>query len=76
MITARQKLLADVEAFLQRHEMNYTSFGRQALNDTAFVARLRAGKDLRFDTAEKVRQFMDEYPVRKKKAAHRDRAVA
>ena len=60
-MTAREKLLADVEAFLTRHDMNHTRFGKLALNDTAFVTRLRAGKDLRFDTADRVRAFMDTY---------------
>lgn len=54
----RDRLLAEIEAFLKSEGMNPTDFGRGALNDTAFVSRLRNGSDVRSKTAAKVREFM------------------
>ena len=55
----RDKFLQEIEAFLRKHEMNATQFGRLALNDTNFVHRVRGGADIRLSTVEKVRSFMD-----------------
>ncbi|MBK8467809.1 MAG: hypothetical protein IPL32_18515 [Chloracidobacterium sp.] len=57
----KDTLLADIEAFLASTGMKHTAFGSQALKDPAFVTRLREGKDVRTDTIERVRSFMEGY---------------
>ncbi len=59
MISSTEKLLAEIERFLTRTGMNATDFGHQAVGDVAFVHRLRAGKDTRLKTADRVRAFME-----------------
>ena len=61
-------LLADIETFCTAQEMAESQFGLLALNDKNFVADLRDGRDIRFSTAERVRQFMVGYR-REEKAA-------
>ena len=56
-----QDLLLDIERFCRRYDMSETRFGELALNDKPFVSQLKAGRDLRGSTAEKLRQFMAEY---------------
>ena len=56
-----QELLLEIEQFCRRNGMSETRFGELALNDKPFVAQLKAGRDLRGSTAEKLRQFMAEY---------------
>lgn len=59
-MTLREKLLTDIEAFRERHNMTVTGFGIEALNDPAFLGRFRAGHGLYIDTADKLRAFMAE----------------
>lgn len=76
-MTAREKLLAEVERFLRRQGMDHTRFGTDALNDPSFVMDLRKGRNVRLDTADRVRNFMAERRLPKanpKRAA--DRAAA
>jgi hypothetical protein len=51
-------LIQDVETFLSRSGMNPSDLGREAMNDPNFVFDLRAGRDVRMSTAEKLRLFM------------------
>jgi hypothetical protein len=51
-------LIAEVEAFLERHAMSATRFGLASVNDGHFVRELREGKDIKLSTAEKVIGFM------------------
>lgn len=51
-------LLAEIEAFLAEQRMSATAFGLDALNDPGFVPGLRAGRDPKLSTAERVRAFM------------------
>ena len=51
-------LLDDIEKFLVRHSMSHYRFGLAALNDKHFVSDLRAGRDIRASTSERVRTFM------------------
>jgi len=53
--------LADVEAFLERHRMEPTRFGVDALKDPKFVFDLREGRAPRLPTVDRVRAFMDAY---------------
>ena len=54
-------LITEIEAFLSRHEMSAISFGRKVLRDPHFVRDLRAGRDLKMSTVDRVRGFMAEY---------------
>lgn len=58
-------MLHDIETFCTEREMSEGQFGLLALNDKNFVQQFRDGRDIRFSTAEKVRQFMASYPVGK-----------
>jgi len=57
-------LLGEVEAFLSRTGMTPTAFGAEAVKDPRFVFELRAGRECRRSTRQKVVQFM-----RQKRAA-------
>lgn len=54
-------LLSDIETFCNAQGMAESQFGLLALKDKNFVPDLREGRDIRFSTAEKVRQFMVGY---------------
>ena len=54
-------LLREIEDFCQRHSLSETRFGELAMNDKPFVSQLKAGRDLRGSTADRLRQFMADY---------------
>lgn len=60
-MTTRDALLAEIEAFLHRHGVAASEFGRAALNDTSLVKRLRDGADVRLSTADRIRDFIRSY---------------
>lgn len=68
MADARQQLLDEIEAFLKKHSMFASYFGRDAINDTALVSRLRAGGTVQLETADRLRAFMRGYKPAKKVA--------
>lgn len=51
-------LLTEVDAFLAEARMSETTFGRLAVNDGKFVARIRSGGRCWPETEEKARAFM------------------
>lgn len=59
-----KELLAKISAFLARPDVRMTeaTFGRLAVNDGKFVARLRGGGGLTMATAEKVTSFIASFP--------------
>ena len=57
-MSTREKFLSDVEAFLARTGMPPSIFGKKAVNDPAFVQRLREGIDPRTRTMDRVVDFM------------------
>lgn len=65
------QLLEKVEAFLAKHEIPPTRFGRDVMNDGALVFQMRAGtRSLSLKNAEKVVEYMRTYrPSEKAKAA-------
>ena len=76
-MTARETLLAEIEAFLERHDLRPTTFGRLASNDTALVSRIRNGANVRLDTADALRLFMQCYkPPKPRRARGNDLAAA
>lgn len=54
-------LLEKIEAFLKANGISATAFGKDAMNDPAFVQNLRDGRDPKMSTAQKVEDFMAEY---------------
>ncbi|MCH9750890.1 MAG: hypothetical protein K0U61_01595 [Alphaproteobacteria bacterium] len=57
-MTTRDRLLADIESFLRATGMSHTKFGKLVANDTALITELRAGRDIRLGTADKIRDYM------------------
>lgn len=53
-----EQLLTDIDTFCKLYGMSESQFGILALNDKNFVPQIRDGRDLRFSTAEKCRDFM------------------
>lgn len=60
-MSTRKELLRDIEAFLQEFEMAASPFGADAIGDRAFVFMLRAGRDPKGGTVDRVRHFMADY---------------
>ena len=56
----QDQLLAEIEAFLRCRRMNEHTFGRLAVNDGKFIARIRGGGGVTLRTASRVRKFMDD----------------
>lgn len=54
-------LLDDVEQFLSTSGIAPTQFGKLSANDPNFVFELRAGRDYRRSTEQKIRDFMANY---------------
>lgn len=54
-------LVEDIERFCSTHKMAESQFGILALNDKNLVPQLRAGRDVRMSTAERVREFIAVY---------------
>lgn len=72
MLTSEQ-LLRRIDLFLKKTGMKATTFGSQAMSDTAFVSRLRTGKrEARSATQQRALDFMEAFQWPKvKKAAKR-----
>ena len=51
-------LLVEIESFCRRSGMAESTFGRLAVNDGKLCARLRNGKDVTLETANKIRSFI------------------
>lgn len=60
-MTERDPILPAVEAFLNKHLMGETIFGRDAAKDTHLVYDLRDGRKLRRKLRAKIEQFMKAY---------------
>lgn len=56
-------LIRNVEAFLSRHGMSATQFGRDAAQDPRLVADLRDGRAPRPPLDQRVRGFMDGFEL-------------
>ncbi len=61
MKSIRDDLLKEINEFLTKHKMAPATLGRDALGDMGFVLRLRAGRDIRIGTADRVRAYMRTY---------------
>src|ERR1700694_6007764 len=54
-------LLGSISEFCQRTGMAESTFGRRAVNDGKFVARLRDGARVTPETLQRVNQFMESH---------------
>lgn len=69
LMTATQKFIARIEAFMKKHGMSRRRFGVEALNDPNFFYDLKAGRRTpTIETADKVDTYMDRYEQPKQRA--------
>ena len=61
MSSTAESLLGEIERFCRRSQIAESTFGRQAVNDGKLCARLREGKDVTLDTAERIRSFIESH---------------
>lgn len=64
-----QNLLKKIDAFLAKHPLAETTFGRMSVSDTYFVERLRSGGECLPRTEQKVIAFMKAYKPKKPKVS-------
>ncbi len=67
-MSSHKELLRDIEAFLREQEMPASTFGEEAVADRGFVFNMRAGRDPKLSTADRVRKYMADY--RRQHAKH------
>lgn len=60
-MSSAQKLLAEVERFLKRHDMAETAFSMSCGGDRHLVRTLRNGRQPTMATADRMRAFMARY---------------
>ena len=63
MMHTGPSLCQAIDAFVARRAMSLSRFGREALNDPAFVKRLMQGRDPRLGTVDRVLAYMGEAPL-------------
>src|SRR5690606_14286945 len=59
MQTSAGSLLSEIEAFCRRSGMAESTVGRQVVNDGKLCGRLRSGKGVTLETADKIRSFIE-----------------
>lgn len=64
VMSETQKLLHEIEAFLQTAGMAETTFGRKAVNDGKLIQRLRGGGSVTLEKASDIRRFISQAPRR------------
>lgn len=67
-MSMHHNFMAELEAFLSSCSLTETTFGKQAVNDGKLIGRLRAGGDITLRTADRLRDWMREYDLRKSRA--------
>ena len=75
-MSERERLLKEIEEFIIKHDIPASIFGREAINDTALVGRLRAGGDVQSRTIDRVRKFMRDYKPKRRKSRRRLAEIA
>ena len=63
-MSTRDEILAEIEAFLVRHNMSAGAFGIKCMRNPSFVYRLRDGQGIMDTTIDKARSFMRAYDKR------------
>lgn len=59
MIRRLTMILERIEAHLRERKMSPSRFGREAVNDWKFVSQLRAGREPRTKTIERVLRYLE-----------------
>lgn len=75
-MSERQKLKQEIDDFISEHGMKVTTFGRLALNDTAFYSGFVGGRSVGIDTIDALRVFMRSYRALSQKNGHDANAAA
>ena len=57
----KKGFLEKVELFLKRFSITPSTFGKMVLRQPMFVFQLRAGRECREETQQKVLQFIENY---------------
>ena len=57
-------LLGDIETFCRSAGVAESTFGRKAANDGKLCARLRDGRSVTLQTAEKIRRYIEKHGSR------------
>jgi len=52
---------AEIEAFIKKHGIAATRFGKEAVGDPEFVFDIREGRSPSWRTAERVKAFMSDF---------------
>lgn len=74
---SRREIAAEIEAFMERHGLNPSRFGRLAMGDPTFVYEVREGRKMAPETMDALRGFMRSYqPPKPRRAAGNDRVAA
>ena len=61
-LAPHEALKGEISAFCEARGMTKTAFGREAVGDPGFVAGLDAGREPRWSTVQKVRDWMKSQP--------------
>ncbi len=61
MNSATNALLGEIEAYCRLSGIAESTFGKQVVNDGKLCARLREGKNVTLDTADRIRTFIHEH---------------
>jgi YbbR domain-containing protein len=72
-MSSTQALHQEIENFLVYADMSATAFGTLAVDDHKIVKRLRDGKTVTLQTADKLRAFMERVKHEKLKEQRRDK---
>lgn len=72
MNNAGNALLGEIQSYCRASGIAESTFGRRAVNDGKLCARLREGKNVTLETAERIRRFIKEQqPPRTPASGHR-----
>jgi hypothetical protein len=62
-ITPSQRLLAEIEAYCARCDVPPSTFGREAVGDYGLVTKMRKGRRVTLETAERIQEYMRSRPL-------------
>ena len=61
MLPPMAALLSDIEAFLAASGMSESAFGTAAINDKHLIRQMREGRELKYETEQRIRSFIASY---------------
>jgi hypothetical protein len=59
-IPTLDQILSHIDAFLERHDMKPSRFGRDAIGEASLISTMREGRQPSLDTLRRLKEFMDE----------------